>query len=119
MKDKEKLLLAVGIGLIVSDVVPTIADYFVFRKDQQLKMQLEKGEITPKQYWEKFAVAYYLYNPLYWAALVGVSMYVGKDYTQKRNILIGLVGGGAAIAALAKNVKKDEEFYKTIQIVKK
>ncbi len=56
MEQKEKLLLAVGVGLIASDIVPTVADYFVFKKDQELKEQLEKGEITPKQYSWSFNV---------------------------------------------------------------
>jgi len=111
VQEKDKLLVAVGIGLIVSDIVPTIADYFVFKKDSELKMQLEKGEITPKQYWQRFALVYYLYNPIYWAALIGASMYLGKDYAQKRNILLSLVAGGAVIGIIGKNIKKDEAFY--------
>jgi len=119
MTEKEKILLALGTGLILSDIVPTIADFFVFKKDQELKEELEKGIITPKQYWEKFAFAYYTYNPIYWALLLGASMYLGKDYTQKRNIMISLITGGAVIGVLAKNIKKDEEFYSKHKLVAK
>jgi uncharacterized membrane protein YkvI len=118
-KHKTQILLALGAGLIISDIVPTIADYYVFKKDQELKEKLEKGEITPKQYWERFAFAYYAYNPMYWALLVGASMYFGKDYAQKRNILISLIAGGAVIGVLFKNIQKDEKFYSTHKIVEK
>lgn len=118
MEKKDKILLALGAGLVLSDIIPTVADYFVFKKDQELKEKLQKGEITPKEYWTKFAVAYYLYNPIYWALIIGISMYFGKDYTQKRNLLISLLAGGAVIGILSKNIKKDEEFYSNHKFVK-
>jgi len=110
--DKTKMLYAVGLGLILSDIIPTPADALYFYRQRVDKQELEQGKITPKQYWVRDAVGYYGYNALWWSAVLSATYYFGKDYTQKRNILIGLIAGGAVIGVLAKNIKKDEEFYK-------
>lgn len=110
--NKTKLLYAVGIGLVLSDIIPTPADGVVFYRQRINKQKLEKGEITPKQYWTRDAFNYYALNPIWWLAVLGVSHAVGKSYEQKRNILIGLIAGGVVVGVLAKNIKKDEEFYK-------
>lgn len=106
-----KILVAVGIGLILSDIIPTPADALYFNLQRKNKEKLEKAEITPKQYWVRDALAYYGLNPLWWGAVLGVSLLAGKTYEQKRNILIGLVAGGLVVGVLYKNVKKDEEMY--------
>jgi uncharacterized membrane protein YkvI len=107
-----KLLYAVGVGLILSDIIPTPADALVFYRQRINKQALEKGEITPKQYWEREAFNYYALNPIWWLGVLGITHAFGNTYEQKRNILIGLVAGGVVLGVLAKNIKKDEEFYK-------
>lgn len=119
MESKEKLLLAVGVGLILSDIIPTPADALYLYQQRVDKNKLEKGELTPKQFWIRDVAGYYGYNTLWWALIVGASFAIGKNYTQKRNILIGLIAGGAVLAVVSKNIKKDEEFYKTHKIVTK
>mgnify|MGYP006280113077 CR=1 FL=1 len=109
--DKTKALYAVGIGLILSDVIPTPADALYFYRQRINKKKLESGEITPKQYWTRDAFGYYLYNPLWWSIVLGATITLGKSYEQKRNILIGLIAGGAVFGVLAKNIKEDEKLY--------
>jgi uncharacterized membrane protein YkvI len=106
---KTKILYAVGIGLILSDIIPTPADAVYFRLEQKNKAKLQSGEITPKQYWTRDAVAYYALNPLWWSAVLGISLLAGKTFEQKRNILISLVAGGVVIGVLNANIKKDIE----------
>lgn len=114
-KHNTKILIAVGVGLILSDIIPTPADAIYFNVEQKNKAKLERGEITPKQYWIRDAVAYYGLNPLWWSLVLGVSLYGGKTYEQKRNILIGLVAGGLVLGVLHKNIKKDERLYKVLK----
>lgn len=114
MNDKRHnaLLIAAGIGLIASDLIPTPADAVYFNVQQKNKEKLEKKEITPKQYWTRDALYYYSLNPLWWASVLGASFLIGKSYEQRRNILIGLIAGGLVIGVIHKNIKKDEQLYK-------
>ena len=115
--ENTKMLLAVGVGLILSDIIPTPADGLYFKLQQSNKEKLSKGEITPKQYWTRDALAYYGLNPLWWSLVLGASLYLGKDFKQKKNIMIGLVAGGVVLGVLYKNVKKDEKFYAEHKLV--
>ena len=108
---KDVLFLGLGIGLILSDIIPTPADALYFYEQRVNKQKLEKGEITPRQYWLKDVIGYYGYNPLWWATVLGVAYSLGKTYEQKRNILIGMIASGAVVGVIYKNIKKDEEFY--------
>lgn len=111
MSDKRhnQLLIAVGVGLILSDIIPTPADAVYFRLEQKNKAKLQSGEITPKQYWTRDALAYYGLNPIWWGAVLGVSLLTGKTFEQRRNILISLVAGGVVIGVLNQNIKRDVE----------
>lgn len=109
--DKSKLLFAVGLGLVLSDIIPTPADGLYFHLQQKNKERLEKKEITPEQYWTRDALAYYCLNPIWWLTVLGTSYYIGKTYEQKRNIMLSLIAGGIVVAVINKNVKKDKQFY--------
>ncbi len=117
--EKTHLLYAGAIGLLLSDIIPTPADVIVFDQSQKNKLKLEKGEITPKQYWQRETFNYYAINPIWWSLVLAATVYLGTDFKQKRNILLGLIAGGAVIAVIHKNIKKDEEFYGTHQLVSK
>jgi hypothetical protein len=96
------------IGLALSDVIPTPADYFVFQRQRTLRDQYINGEITPAQYWQKTAFAYYTYNFLFWIIVGVIIICVGGDFGTKTKVLIGIVGIGAVAVILYKNIKKDE-----------
>jgi hypothetical protein len=114
---KIKILYAVGLGLVLSDIIPTPADAVVFWRQGVNKQKLEKSEITPKQYWVKETANYYLLNPIWWGSVLLASHYFGKTYEQKRNIFIGVIAAGVVVAVVSKNIKKDEEFYKKNTLV--
>lgn len=109
MENKTKLLYLAGVTLILGDLLPTPADAFVFYRQRKLKEKLEKGEITPRQYWIKNSVGYYTYNPLWWAFVLGTTYAVGGDYKRKRNFMLGLVASGAVFGVIYKNIKSDEK----------
>ncbi len=114
---KIKLLYAVGIGLILSDIIPTPADSIYFIQQQKNKELLEKKQITPEQYWTRDVIMYYGLNPLWWASILGISALTGNTFEQKRNILIALIAGGAVLTVIHRNIKKDNEFYSKTKIL--
>ena len=109
--DKTKLLYAVGLGLFLSDLIPTPADAVYFSYMRSNKEKLNEQKITPKQYWTRDALGYYGFNAIWWLGVLGASYALGKDYYQKRNILLSIIAGGAVISVLHKNIKKDEKYY--------
>ena len=109
---KTTILYALGIGLLASDLIPTPADAVYFNYQRNNKQKLEENAITPKQYWTKDAIGYYGFNALWWSSVLGISYFIGKDFTQKRNLMAGLIAGGIVIAVLHKNIEKDVKYYK-------
>lgn len=103
----EAVLYGGLIGLIVSDIIPTPADGLYFRLMAKNKAKLEAKELTPKQYWTRDALLYYGLNPLWWSlvALTVVSVKGGLDDKLKWGI--ALVGAGAVIGVLNKNIKEE------------
>lgn len=101
------IMIAAFTGLILSDIIPTPGDALYFWDQQRLKRKLNKGEITPKQFWAKNAAGYYLYNSAWWTLIFGLVMVMKGNYNQKAKIAIGLAGAGAVVAAIATNIKKD------------
>ena len=115
---KTALLYALGAGLFLSDLIPTPADGVYFAYQRSNKQKLEQGDLTPKQYWLRDAAGYYGFNALWWASILSASYFFGKDYYQKRNLMIGLVAGGVVVSVLNSNIKKDTLFYSQNKVPK-
>ncbi len=109
MENNTKLLYIAGISMILGDLIPTPADGLVFYTQRRLKEKLDKGEITPKEYWIRNSLAYYLYNPIWWALVLTATYAMKGDYKQKRNLMIGLIASGAVLGVIYKNIKVDEK----------
>lgn len=116
--NKTNLLYAVGVGLLLSDIVPTPADAYFFYRQRKNNELLERGNITAKQYWLRDAMGYYGYNAIWWGAVLGATHAFGKTYEQKRNILVGLLASGLVVGVIAKNIQKDEQRYASTKTVK-
>lgn len=108
----EAVLYAGLLGLLVSDIVPTPADAVYFRSMEKNKRLLEAKKITPRQYWTRDALLYYGLNPLWWSLVLGAVVLSKGDLSSKVKIGIGLVGAGAVIGVLSKNIKEDEKLKK-------
>lgn len=103
------VLYAGLIGLILSDIIPTPADALYFKIEKNLRDKWKEGRIEPKDYWTKTAAAYYLLNPIWWSVVAGITLAKKGDANKKLKIALALIGGGAVIGILYRNVKKDEE----------
>ena len=119
MDNKHQLILAVGLTAIVTDMIPTPADYFVFKAEQKNRERFEKGQITASQLWRRNAAWYYLANPAYWAILTAIVFAAGKDIDKKISVGIGLVSIGAIAGIMTQNVRKDAEVQKRLEYSEK
>ena len=115
--ERDKWMLALGGGLVLSGFIPTPADAWNFHQQRKLRQKLILGEMTPKEYWQKVAFNHYGYTTAYWLSVVGVSFTLGKNFEQRRNIFIAMAVGGAVIGVLTKNIREDEKFFADHKIV--
>jgi hypothetical protein len=96
------------VGLILSDLIPTPADALYFNRERVLRDKWKWGEIKPEAYWESSASNYYLLNVGWWI-LVGLATIYTKGTAENKIVTMGtLIGGGAVLAVLYTNVKKDK-----------
>lgn len=115
-KAGEAVLYATLIGLVLSDIIPTPADAVYFRMMEKNKQKLNDKIITPKQYWTRDAVLYYGLNPIWWSLVLGAVVFTKGDLTNKLKLGIALIGSGAVIGVISKNIKEEEN--KSKQILK-
>lgn len=101
------VLYAGAVGLILSDIVPTPADALYYYTEKKLREKWKNGEITPEKYWEKTAMAHYLYKPIWWILVLGVIYNVPGDLTKKAKVGMAVVGAGAIIGIIYRNYSQD------------
>ena len=101
------VLYAGAVGLILSDIVPTPADSLYYYTEKKLREKWKNGEITPEKYWEKTAMAHYLYKPIWWILVLGVIYNVPGDLTKKAKVGMAVVGAGAIIGIIYRNYSQD------------
>lgn len=118
MNTKEQLIYAAIIGAAIGDALPTVADFVYFNKQQELKEKLNNGEIEPKEYWKKEALYYYGTNSAYWALIALILYNIKGDYHTKIKAALWIIGGSAVLGILAKNIRKDDEYYRTHRVTK-
>ncbi len=102
-------LYAGVIGMIASDIIPTPADALYFYKQRKWRVQLENGEISSRMYWTKDALGYYGFNFMWWLGVLGITVSIEGSAHKKLGVLGALIGTGAVVAILAKNVKDDNK----------
>lgn len=103
------ILYAGTLGLLISDIIPTPADALFFRLQEYNKAKLEEGKITPRNYWTREAIAYYGLNPLWWSIVLGAIVLTKGSLTDKAKVGIAIVGAGAVIGVLSKNIREEEK----------
>jgi hypothetical protein len=102
-------LYAFETGLIISDVLPSPADAIYLYLNRKYNKQLENGQITAKQYWVRELLIYYGLNPLWWALVLGLTIATKGTNKDKIKIAAGLVGTGAVIGVIAKNIQNQNK----------
>lgn len=101
------VLYAGAVGLILSDIIPTPADAIYFYTEKKLRDKWKNGEITPEKYWKKTAMAYYLYNPIWWILVLAVIYNIEGDLAKKAKIGLAIVGAGAVVGIIYRNYSQD------------
>lgn len=103
------ILYATGVGLILSDIIPTPADALYFKIEKNLRDKWKSGEISPNKYWTYETLAYYGLNPLWWSIVLGASYFTKGDYVKKATVGLSLLGAGAVIGVIYSNLRKDKK----------
>lgn len=102
-------MLAAGIGLVASDIIPTPADALYFYLQRINREKFEAGKITSTQYWARDLAGYYLLNPAWWVLVVGVGLAVPGTTGTKAKIAIGLAGVGAVAGVIIRNAHEKRQ----------
>lgn len=99
---------AIG-AAILANVMPTPSDGFFFYQQRINKEKLDKGEITPKQYWTRDVFGYYFYTAAWYGLVLATVASVGGTYQTKAKILLGLSGAGIVLGVISKNIEAENE----------
>lgn len=105
----EAVLYAGLIGLVLSDIIPTPADAIYFRMMEKNKQKLEENKITPREYWTRDAMLYYGLNPLWWTLVLVAVVNTKGGINNKLKLGIGLIGAGAVLGVISKNIREEEK----------
>lgn len=105
----EAVLYAGLIGLVLSDIIPTPADAVYFRMMEKNKQKLEQGAITPRDYWTRDALLYYGLNPIWWTLVLVAVVNTKGGIDNKLKLGIGLIGAGAVLGVISKNIREEEK----------
>lgn len=93
----------------IANTLPTPFDAIYFSRQRSLKEKLENGTISIENYWYHDVGEYYLWTSLWYVSLfIGLSA-VGGAYKNNSRALIALVGAGAVLGVIQKNIKKDKD----------
>jgi hypothetical protein len=112
-------LYASLLGAIGGEILPTPSDGIDFWLERKWRIQLEKGEITPKQYWRRIEIKYYGLDALWWTIVFGTAILVKGDARRKMIVVGGVVGAGAAIGVISKNIQKDIKYFENYKLIPK
>ncbi len=107
--DGNALIYTAVLSAMLANVIPTPADAIYFWRQGVDKEKLDKGEITPTQYWTRDVVGYYTYTALWYGLVLTIVASMGGTYQTKAKILLGTLGAGVVVGVVANNIKKDEK----------
>ena len=94
---------------IIADALPQPFDAFHFYYEKKNRDKFISGEITPKQYWNRNVASYFGFDTLWWLLLLGVAISVKGNVKDKLSVVGAVIGAGAVVAIIHKNIRKDEE----------
>lgn len=94
---------------IIADMLPHPMDAVYFYYQKQNRDKFISKEITPQQYWKRSVASYYAFDAIWWAFLLLVALSIKGDVKDKLVVVGALIGVGAVIGVIHKNIKKDIE----------
>jgi hypothetical protein len=103
---------ALYIGLAaatVADLLPHPLDAVYFYYQKKNRDKFISGEITAKQYWTRNIISYYGCDAIWWGFLLSVAVLTKGKLKDKMVVVGSLIGAGAVIGVLAKNIRQDIE----------
>ena len=107
--DGNAIIYTALIAAAAANLIPTPADSIYFMRQQKLKEQLEKGEISVEHYWYHDIGGYYLYTATYYGLIIATIAAIGGSYKTNARILLGLAGAGLVVGVMFRNIQKDKE----------
>lgn len=108
-------ILAAALG----EILPDPSDALYFYLDRKWRVQLELGEISPKEYWRRRELSYFGLDFLWWMFILLLAVSIPGDFKRKSVIVFGVVGTGAVIGIIAQNIRQDKEFWEKYKLVKR
>lgn len=109
---------ALYVGLVaatIADLLPHPMDAVYFSLQKKNRDKFISGEITPEQYWRRNVIAYYGCDAVWWGFLLAVAIATKGEFKDKMIVVGSLIGAGAVIGVLAKNIKEDIEEQKNLR----
>lgn len=94
---------------VIADMLPHPMDAVYFHYQKQNRDKFISKEITPQQYWRRNVISYYAFDAIWWAFLLIVALSIKGKAKDKLMVVGILIGLGAVIAVIHKNIKKDIE----------
>lgn len=107
------------LGGALANAIPDPTDALNFYLDRKWRIKLEKGEITPSQYWKRKVTIFYGLDSLWWLFVLTIAIIIGGDIKRKAVVVGGIIGAGAVIGIIFQNIRKDKEFFEQYELVKK
>lgn len=93
----------------VADILPHPMDAVYFNLQKSNRDKFINGDITPEQYWRRNVVAYYGCDFAWWGFLFLVAILTKGTAKDKFLIVGSLIGAGAVIGIIHRNIVKDIE----------
>ena len=108
--DGNTIIYTALISAILANCTPTLADCLFFSLQDKWTKEKEDGVLSPEAFWWRDFAAYYLVTASYYGVILLTMMALGKtSYSTKAKILLGLVGGGATVGIIFKNIQNDKK----------
>lgn len=102
------LIFTALIAATIANILPVPTDALYFKAQQNNKMKLENGIITPKQFWIRDITGYYTYTALWYGGLVLLISATNSSFKNQARLLLALLSGGLVVGVAVQNIRKDE-----------
>ena len=108
--DGNTIIYTALLAACVANFLPTLADSAYFLYQDKWTKEKEDGTISPEMFWALDAGGYYFFTAFYYAIVLTTMIAMGKtSYSTKAKILLSLVGGGAVVGVILKNIQTDKK----------